>query len=67
MVAFESMVKIEHPEGYEVRWFRGLGWCQARRRIHADEQALEWGAELIACLDVDQVNGPDIFVRLVAS
>jgi len=66
MQAFESIVAIETPEDCEVKWFRGVGWCQARRRIHAAEQALEWGADLISCLDIDQVYEPDILKRLLA-
>lgn len=66
MAAFASMVNIETPQSCEVRWFRGIGWCQARRRTHGCEQALEWGAELIVQLDVDQVYEPDVLSRLVA-
>jgi len=65
MQAFESIIAIDPPEQCEVRWFRGVGWCQARRRTHAAEQALEWGADLIACLDIDQVYESDILSRLV--
>lgn len=65
MAFAESALNIVRPPGYEVHWFRGVGWCQARRRIHAAEQAVEWGADLIACLDVDQVYEPDILCRLV--
>lgn len=64
--AAESLFNIEKPDGFEVRWFRGMGWCQARRRIHAAEKALAWGAELIACLDIDQIYEPDILRRLVS-
>ena len=64
MQSFESILAIESPDDCEVRWFRGVGWCQARRRIHAAEQAIEWDAELIACLDVDQVYDADILKRL---
>jgi hypothetical protein len=49
-----------------VKWFRGVGWCQARRRTHAAEQAIEWGADVIVCLDIDQVYEPDILKRLLA-
>ena len=66
MQAFESIVAIETPDDCEVKWFRGVGWCQARRRNHAAEQALDWGADLITCLDIDQVYEPDILKRLVA-
>lgn len=63
--AFHSIINIEKPEGCDVRWFRGKGWCQARRRIHALEQALEWGPEVICTLDVDQVYEPDVLIRLL--
>jgi hypothetical protein len=66
IAAFASMVNIESPEDCEVRWFRGAGWCQARRRTHACEQALEWGADLIAQFDIDQVYEPDVLKRLLA-
>lgn len=65
-VAFASMVNIEAPDDCKVRWFRGVGWCQARRRTHACEQALDWGADLIVQLDVDQIYEPDVLKRLVA-
>lgn len=65
MPAFASMVNIEAPPDCDVRWFRGTGWCQARRRTHACEQALEWDAEMIAQLDVDQVYERDVLCRLV--
>jgi len=64
--AIESILNIRHPEGYEVRWFRGLGWCQARRRADAAEKALAWDSDLLAWLDVDQVYDPDVLERLVA-
>ncbi len=66
MAPFQSMLNIAHPEGCVVKWFRGVGWCQARRRTHGCEQALEWGADLIAQLDVDQIYEPDVLCRLVA-
>jgi len=66
MQAFESIVAIESPDDCEVSWFRGVGWCQARRRTHAAEQAVEWGADIIVCLDLDQVYEPDILKRLLS-
>lgn len=65
MLAFQSIVNIGTPTGCELRWFQGKGLQQARRRIRAAEAAIEWGAELIACLDVDQVYESDILQRLV--
>ena len=65
MRAFQSIVNIDTPADCEVRWFCGLGLNQGRRRVRAAEAAIEWGAELIAQLDVDQVYEPDILQRLV--
>lgn len=66
MASFSSMVNIERPAGHQVKWFRGVGWCQARRRTHACEQAIEWGAKRIVQLDADQVYEADVLERLVA-
>jgi len=61
----ESVLNIRNPEGYDVRWIRGLGWCQARRRIDAAEKAIAWGVDLIVSLDLDQSFPPDVLERLV--
>lgn len=66
MEAFSSIVNIQNPPDCEVRWFLGGGWCQARRRMDACEKALDWGAEAIVQLDVDQVYDPDILCRLLS-
>lgn len=65
-VAVESLLNIRRPENYEISWFRGLGWCQARRRTDVVEKALAWDADLIVSFDMDQVYEPDILERLVA-
>ena len=64
MSSFASIVNIEYPD-CEVKWFRGVGWCQARRRTDVCEKALEWGADLICQLDIDQVYEPDVLKRLL--
>ena len=56
----ESALNIQAPLDCEIKWFRGVGWCHSRRRIDAAEKAIEWGAELICCLDADQIYDPDI-------
>lgn len=66
MAAFHSLMQVLPVPNYETKWFRGLGFCQARRRNHMVEQAIEWGADLIVSLDIDQVYPPDILQRLVA-
>lgn len=60
----EHLPNLERPEDVEVRFFRGEGWCPARRHIHLCEQAIEWGAELICIIGADQVHPPDLLPRL---
>jgi len=50
----------------ETRFFRGSGWCPARRHTCLCEQALEWGADLICILGADQRYPEDLLERLVA-
>ena len=61
----ESSLNMEHPEGYEVKFFRGGGWCPARRHIDLCEQAIEWGADLICTIGSDQVHPPHMLKQLV--
>jgi len=61
----ESTLKLKRPEGFEVDFFRGAGWCPAKRHLVACEEALEWGADLICIIGADQVHPPDMLVRLV--
>jgi len=51
-------------EPAEVRFFRGPGWCPARRHTSLCEQALDWGADLICIVGADQVHPEDMLVRL---
>jgi len=62
----ESILKLRHPAGYEVNFFRGRGWSPACRHNHACEQAVAWGADHILILGADQVYEPDMLERLVA-
>jgi hypothetical protein len=61
----DSALNLRHPEGCEVRFFRGLGWCPAKRHIDACEKALAWGADLICIIGTDQTYEDDMLVRLV--
>ncbi len=60
-----SALNLQHPEGYEVRWFGGRGWCPARRHADACEQAIAWGCDLLCILGADQVYEPDLLCRLI--
>jgi len=64
--AAESIFALERPDGVVIRWIRGNGWCQARRRNHVVEQAMAWGADRIVFLDLDQVYETDLLKRLIA-
>ncbi len=61
-----SALNLQHPEGYEVQWFSGHGWCPARRHADACEQAIDAGADLLLILGADQTYPPDMLCRLVA-
>jgi len=61
----DGNMNLERPDGVSVRFFRGSGWCPARRHIHICEQALEWGADAICIIGSDQMHPEDMLVRLV--
>ena len=61
----ERFLNMELPDGYDVRWFRGTGWCQARMHTDGCEKALEWGADLICILCSDQIHPEDMLPKLV--
>lgn len=50
----ETALNLRRPVGHDVRFFRGTGWCSARRHNHILEQALSWGADLICIIGADQ-------------
>ena len=62
----ESMLNLRHPDGCEVGFFRGGGWCSARRHIEACQKAVEWNADWILILGSDQLYEPDLLERLMA-
>lgn len=61
----ENVVNLARPPDVEIRWFRGEGWCPARRHNDGCEKALAWGADLILCLGTDQVYPEDLLPRLL--
>jgi hypothetical protein len=59
----ENAMNLQRPPNS--RWFRGKGWCPARRHIDICEQAVEWGASHILILGADQVHPEDMIPRLI--
>lgn len=62
----DSVLNLRRPEDCELRFFRGRGWCPARRHNHLCEQALAWGADIVIIVGPDQVYEPDLLERLLA-
>jgi hypothetical protein len=62
----EARDSLGRMQPVETRFFRGRGWCPARRHAHICEQALDWGADLILVVGADQVHPPDMLQRLIA-
>lgn len=58
-----NMMNLKRPEGVEVMFYPGWGWCPARRHMYGVELALEWGATHICFLGGDQVHELDILVK----
>jgi hypothetical protein len=59
----ENAMNLQRPSNS--RWFRGRGWCPARRHIDICEQAIKWGASHILILGADQVHPEDMIPRLI--
>jgi len=59
----ENAMNLQRPENS--RWFRGRGWCPARRHIDICEQAIKWGASHILIVGSDQVHPEDMIPRLI--
>lgn len=59
----ENAMNLQRPPNS--RFFRGRGWCPARRHIDICEQALEWGASHILIIGSDQVHPEDMIPRLI--
>lgn len=55
-----NMLNWKRPEGYELRFIQGSGWCPANRHNNGVKEALNWGADLIMFNGPDHVCQPDI-------
>lgn len=62
----DSLLALDRPEGWDVKFGRGEGWGPARRHTHIVEQALAWQADYILILGSDQLYDPDLLCRITA-
>jgi len=58
-----NMANLIRPEGVDVLYLPGHGWCPARRHMYGIERALEWGASHICFLGPDQLHPFDILLK----
>jgi len=58
-----NMANLTRPEGVEVLYLPGFGWCPARRHMQGVEQAMKWGATHICFLGPDQMHPRDILLK----
>jgi len=59
----DSGLNLQRPANS--RWFRGIGWCPARRHIDFCQKAIKWGASHILILGTDQTFPEDMIPRLI--
>lgn len=60
----DSMLELKTPDGYEMEFVRGSGWCSARRHNQLLERAIQKKADLICILGADQLHPADTIERL---
>lgn len=61
----KHMLNMERPDGWDVEFFQGEGWCPSRRHAHICEQALASNADVICIVGTDQIHPRDMFPRLI--
>ena len=59
-----NMMNWERPEGCELNFIMGAGWCPAARHNDSIEKAQEWGADLIMFNGGDHLCPKDIVIRM---
>ena len=61
--AVYNLMNLKRPEGVEVAFYPGKGWCPARRHMYGVECAIKWDATHVCFLGADQVHELDILVK----
>jgi hypothetical protein len=62
--SIENMLNWKRPDGVEVEFFFGGGWCPAKRHNSGVEKAMEWGANAIMIAGPDHIVERDVMVKL---
>jgi len=66
MVPGFNMMNWDRPQGSEVAFFPGVGWCPAARHNDAVDKAQTWGADIIMFNGGDHVCPMDILIKMLA-
>lgn len=59
-----NMMNWERPEGCEIKYIMGVGWCPAARHNDGVAKAQDWNADLIMFNGGDHVCPKDILVNM---
>lgn len=60
-----NLMNLQHPEGWEVRFIQGEGWCPSNRHNMCITKALNWGAHAMVFMGPDHWVETDCLVRLI--
>ena len=60
-----NLMNLEVPEGWQLRYISGAGWCPATRHNNAMARGLNWGANALYFHGGDHVVDEDILVKLI--
>ena len=60
----DSVLNLQHPPGYEIKFINGVGWSSPRRHNDCCEKALDWDADLICIIGSDQTYPEDMLIKL---
>lgn len=60
-----NMLNWERPEGYDLKFIMGVGWCPAARHNDGVVKAQTWGADLIMFNGGDHLCPKDILPRML--
>lgn len=60
-----NLMNLERPDGYEVRYIQGDGWCPANRHNNCLIRAINWGADRMVFMGMDHHVDEDCLIKLV--